>query len=103
MDQDDLESTSKPIEVMLELFRTENGGRHTPLSPEENWRPDMYFEENDRQFWGQLNTQETLEPGCKGKADLFAVFPKDLSDFFTPGRKIRLIMGPAILGVAIIE
>jgi hypothetical protein len=63
----------------------------------------MYFEENGRQFWGQLNTQEILEPGKKGKADLFAVYPKDLSDFFASGKKIRLIMGPSILGVATIE
>jgi len=103
MDQDNFERSSAPIEVVLELFRTEDGGRHTPLGPKENWRPDMYFEENGRQFWGQLNVQETLEPGSKGKADLFAVYPKDLSELFTSGKKISLIMGPAILGVAIIE
>jgi len=89
-------SIDPPVRVLLKLRATEDGGRTTPLSPEERFRPEMFLSTNERQFWGELRVVELLHPGNTGEAILFGSTPKDLQGCFTSGNVINLRMSSHI-------
>jgi len=91
-----------PLDVTVKLLSTENGGLHTPVLPEQKFRPDMFFTISNRQFWGQLNVQEKIFPGEEGKAILVGVYPRDMVEYFKSGNQIDLKMLKSI-GVATIS
>ena len=102
MEESDFRKIENTLSIEVELTSASEGGRHTPVSPNENWRPDMYFAENNRQFWGEIKVTELISPGHKGNGKLFAVYPKDLEPLFSSGNIIKLFMGAANVGRAYI-
>lgn len=91
-----------PIKVQVYLFPTEIGGRQTPVVQGEKFRPDMCFEHNNRQFWGQLDVTLPIPPGGRGEAYLVGSYPPDLSASFKKGSVIKLIYQRCI-GTATIQ
>ena len=103
MRSEDFEKTRQPMKVLVELTQTDSGGRVNPVVPGENWRPDMYLSQSDRQFWGQIDFETLVYPGSTQEGWLNASYPRDLSDQFVSGTKIRLMNGAQIVGTATIQ
>jgi len=102
MDKDSFITTNKPIPITIELVATQDGGIHTPITPEDNWRPDMYIATNNRQFWGEIKINTIVKPGEKNQGNLYATYPSDLATYFTKGAVINLVLGSSLVGNAMI-
>ncbi|WP_396621331.1 hypothetical protein [Marinobacter sp. W-8] len=102
MKSENFHNADHPLKVVVELAETGSGGRHRPVVPGENWRPDMYLIGSGRQFWGQIDFEDLAYPGSTQEGWLYASYPEDLSNQLVSGAKIRLISGAQDVGIATI-
>lgn len=102
MSSEEFTPIDPPVKVKIHLLSAEVGGRQTPVVETENFRPDMFFEHNNRQFWGQLNVTAPIFPGGSGEAFLVGSYPSDLNASFKKGSVIKLVMQQCI-GTATIQ
>ena len=102
---DILESVSDSpylVEAEFTLFKTENGGRHHPIS--KNYRPNHNFDwpKNERMFIGQveLNEGEWMYPGETRILNITFLTSKGLLELLKIGRQWKIQEGSHIIGEA---
>ena len=90
------------VEAELTLYKTENGGRHTPFT--KNFRPNHNFDwpESNRFFIGQveMNDGEWMHPGEIRTLNITFMDAKGLRELLVAGRKWKIQEGSLVVGEA---
>lgn len=93
------------VEAEFTLFKTEDGGRHTPFT--KNFRPNHNFDwpENNRFFIGQveMNEGEWMYPGETKILTIAFLDAKGLRELLTEGRRWKIQEGLHVIGEAVVK
>ena len=99
--------SSQPLLVEAEftLYKTENGGRHTPFT--KNFRPNHNFDwpENHRFFIGQVEMSEGdwMFPGETRTLTIAFLDAKGLRELLVEGRVWKIQEGSHVIGEAVVK